>query len=66
MTKPNLQEIEWAISRLENQDTSENGYALLAALYTCRDHMPGYTRQEPCIAAYSEACPAQRQPRAGD
>lgn len=54
MTKPNLKEIEWAISELENQETSENGYALLAALYTCRDHMPEYTQQEPRIAAYSE------------
>lgn len=41
MTKPNLKEIEWAISDLEEQETSENRYILLAALHICRDHMLG-------------------------
>lgn len=54
MTKPNLKEIEWAISDLEEQETSENRYILLAALHICRDHMLGYTQPGPAIAAYSE------------
>lgn len=68
MTKPNLKEIEWAISELENKETSENNYALLAALYTCREHMLGDTRQEPRIAAYSEASApvAERLEQYGD
>ena len=55
MTKPNIKEIEWAISDLENEETSESKYILLSALYTCRDHMLRDTRQEPFIAAYSQA-----------
>ncbi len=55
MTKPNLKEIEWAISDLEEQDTSENRYILLAALYTCRNHMLGLSATNPQPSAYSEA-----------
>ena len=55
MAKPNLKEIEWAISDLEEQETSENRYILLAALHICRDHMLGYSQPGPAIAAYSEA-----------
>lgn len=55
MTKPNLKEIEWAISDLEEQETSENRYILLAALHICRDHMLGYSQPGPARAAYSEA-----------
>ena len=54
MTKPNLKEIEWAISDLEEQDTSENRYILLAALYTCRNHMLGLSAPSPESSAYSE------------
>lgn len=39
MSAPNLREIEWAISELENQESSEGRYTLLAALYTCRNQM---------------------------
>ncbi len=39
MSAPNLKEIEWAISELENQESSETRYILLAALYTCRNEM---------------------------
>lgn len=59
MTKPNLKEIEWAISDLEEQETSENRYILLAALHICRDHMLGYSQPGPAIAAYSEAAAAE-------
>ena len=54
MSAPNLKEIEWAISELENQESSEGRYTLLAALYTCRNQMLGNTQPEPRIAAYSE------------
>lgn len=55
MSVPNIKEIEWAISKLEEQETSENRYILLAALHICRDHMLGHSQPEPSIAAYSEA-----------
>lgn len=41
MSAPNMKEIEWAISELENQESSKGNYALLAALYICRDKMRG-------------------------
>lgn len=53
MTKPNLKEIDWAISDLEEKETSENRYILLAALHICRDHMMG-NMPEPRAAVYSE------------
>ena len=59
MTKPNLREIEWAISDLEEQETSENRYILLAALHICRDHMLGRSQPGPAIAAYSEMAAAE-------
>lgn len=54
MSAPNLKELDWAISELEGQESSENRYLLLAALYTCRDYMLRDTQPEPRIAAYSE------------
>lgn len=68
MTKPNLKEIDWAISDLEEKETSENRYILLAALYTCRNYMLGNTQQGPSIAAYSEASApaAERLDQYGD
>ena len=55
MPKPNIKEIEWAISELEGKESTESGYALLAALYTCRNEMLGLSSTPPQIAAYSEA-----------
>ena len=55
MSAPNLKEIEWAISKLESQESSENRYIFFAALYTCRNQMLGNTHPEPYIADYSEA-----------
>lgn len=55
MSAPNLKEIEWAISELENQESSESRYTLLAALYTCRNQLVGIPTPQPQIAAYSEA-----------
>ena len=52
MAAPNLKEIEWAIHELENGESSESRYAMLAALYTCRKEMTSGTDQ-PQIAAYS-------------
>ena len=54
MRTPNLKEIEWAISDLEQQETSEGRYILLAALHICRDHMMEQIAPQPQIAAYSE------------
>lgn len=55
MSAPNLKEIEWAISKLESQESSESRYTLLAALYTCRNQILGNTQSEPHIVAYSGA-----------
>lgn len=55
MSAPNLKEIEWAISELEGQESSQSRYILLAALYTCRNELLGLSAAEPQIAAYSEA-----------
>lgn len=56
MAAPSLKEIEWAIAQLEEQESSEGNYALLAALYTCRNEMIGQpTAHQPRVrAAYSE------------
>ena len=55
MAAPNLKEIEWAIHELEQEESSEKRYELLAALYTCRNEMLGLSTPLPQIAAYSEA-----------
>ena len=55
MSAPNLKEIEWAISELESQESSESRYTLLDALYTCRNQILGNTQQVPNIVAYSAA-----------
>ena len=57
MSAPNLKEIEWAISELEQEESSEKRYTLLAALYTCRNEMLGPSTPQPQIAAYSMAGP---------
>lgn len=59
MAAPNLKEIEWAIHDLENEESSEKRYELLAALYTCRNEMLGTPAAPPLTAysAYSEAAP---------
>lgn len=57
MSAPNLKEIEWAISELEQEESSKSGYALLAALYTCRKEMMGLSAPQPQAASYSEAGP---------
>lgn len=56
MAAPSLKEIEWAIAQLEEQESSEGNYALLAALYTCRNEMAGAppARQPRARVAYSE------------
>lgn len=54
MPTPNLKEIEWAISELEQQESSEARYTLLAALYTCRNEMTGVSPRE-TPPAYSAA-----------
>lgn len=55
MAAPNLKEIEWAIHELEQEESSEKRYELLAALYTCRNEMLGLSTPLPQIAAYSES-----------
>lgn len=54
MAAPNLKEIEWAIQELENEESSEKRYTLLAALYTCRNEMTGMPVLQPQISTYSE------------
>ena len=56
---PNLKELDWAIEELEGQESSENRYMLLAALYTCRNQMLGTAPGTPQISAYSQAAPVQ-------
>lgn len=43
MPTPNIKEIEWAISELAQEESSKSNYILLAALYTCRDHLKDST-----------------------
>lgn len=67
MSKPNLKEIEWAISELEGKESTETGYALLAALYTCRNEMLGQSAPQSQVMAYSESAgPAEKLARYGD
>lgn len=47
MSAPNLREVEWAISELEKEESSKEGYKLLASLYTIRQHMQESTEPEP-------------------
>lgn len=61
MSAPNLKELDWAIQELEEQESSESRYILLAALYTCRDHMLGVSESQTQIAAYSEAAPSYQE-----
>lgn len=57
MSAPNLKEIDWAISELENSESSFPVYAKLADLYAVRDHMTAGERSAtpPPISAYSAA-----------
>ncbi|MCI9543510.1 MAG: hypothetical protein HFE93_04850 [Acutalibacter muris] len=66
MSAPNLKELEWAISELEKQESSESRYILLAALYTCRSQMLGSTQPEPRMAAYYEAVAPEPLGQYGD
>ena len=62
MSAPNIKEIEWAISELENQESSKSNYALLAALYTCRDNIRGAGDY---AVSYSSAPAPQEVPQYG-
>lgn len=68
MAAPNLKEIEWAISELEQGESSFPVYAKLANLYTVRNQMMGRSAPQPQIAAYSEAAgpPVESLSRYGD
>ncbi len=63
MSAPNLKEVEWAISELEQEESSKAGYILLSALYNIRDKLSGeppaaYTMP----AAYSmQAAPTESE-----
>ena len=59
MSAPNLKELDRAIEELEGQESSEQRYVLLAALYTCRNYMQGNVGAVPQNSAYSEMVPAQ-------
>lgn len=63
MPKPNLKEIEWAISELEQEESSFPVYAKLANLYTVRNEMLGISAPQPQAVAYSKkATPAPEPP----
>lgn len=67
MSAPNLKEIEWAIYDLQHSESSTNKYIILAALYTCRDHLLRDTQQEPRIAAYlDDSAPTEQMAQYGD
>lgn len=53
MSAPNLQEVEWAISELEREESSFPVYAKLANLYTVRSQL--LSKAQPQAAAYTEA-----------
>lgn len=57
MSAPNLREVEWAISELEQEESSKPGYILLASLYTIRQHMQESTEQEPSHAVSARSAP---------
>jgi len=64
MPAPNLKEVEWAISELEQEESSKAGYILLSALYIIRDKMSG---DSPAPVAYSmQAPPIESIGRYGD
>ncbi len=48
---------EWTISELENQESSETRYILLAALYTCRNEMLFPNQQMSVYSADSDPKP---------
>lgn len=62
MPKPNLKEIEWAISELEQEESSFPVYAKLADLYAVRNEMLGISSQQPQIAAYSSSRDSASEP----
>lgn len=55
MPAPNLKEIEWAISELEQEESSFNVYAKLANLYTVRKEMLSDPETQKHMSLYSEA-----------
>lgn len=65
MAAPNLKEIEHGIYELEHEESSKNGYALLAALYTCRNEMMGQPARQ-SLSACSETAHATPLEQYGD
>lgn len=61
MSVPNLKEIEWAISELEQGESSFPVYAKLANLYTVRNELLGQSAPTVQAAAYSEAAAPVRE-----
>jgi len=56
MSAPNRKEVEWAISELEQEESSKAGYILLSALYNIRDKL---SVDVPAPIAYSMQAPLQ-------
>lgn len=54
MSAPNLKEIEWKISELEQQESSWSGYEKLSVLYTVRNEMLSLSASQPKAAAHSD------------
>lgn len=52
-----LTEIEWAISQLENGNSSFPAYAKLADLYAIRDHMKGAARSTEVAQSFATSPP---------
>ena len=59
MSAPNLKEVEWAISELEQEESSLPNYEKLAIFYILREKMLGDAQPdpEPPLSTYSEAAP---------
>jgi hypothetical protein len=55
MSAPNLNEIEWAISVLEKEESSFSIYSKLADLYICRNEMAKQSDSDMSYLAYSGA-----------
>ena len=59
MSAPNLKEVEWAISELEQEESSLPNYEKLAIFYILREKMLGDAQPdpEPPLSTYSETAP---------
>lgn len=55
MSAPNLREVEWAISKLLDEESSQAGYILLASLYIVRKYMTNAPDEKEPLEMFSMA-----------